>query len=183
MKRPPKNLRFFFFYCARKCVRICIASIDKGEHACRRPKRWPAAFSALAGVSPLAACGLAGRLFAPTAGPSEFFGSEKEEMARRTRPPGWRPATRTTPPAPLFTPKNRVSPCQSMLSQCMRGTGRGFRGENFPGGDWYPGREGGILIRNGAYRWAVNVPCMHGKVGTVWKPKHGKLSRPHTNGG
>ena len=115
MKRPPKNLRFFFFYCARKCVRICIASIDKGEHACRRPKRWPAAFSALAGVSPPAACGLAGRLFAPTAGPSEFFGSEKEEMARRTRPPGRRPATRTTPPAPLFTPKNRVFPCQSML--------------------------------------------------------------------
>ena len=63
------------------------------------------------------------------------------------------------------------------------GTGRGFRDENFPGGDWYPGREGGILIRNGAYRWAVNGPCMHGKVGTVWKPKHGKLSRPHTNGG
>ena len=58
----------------------------------------------------------------------ELFGSEKEEMARRTRPPGWRPATRTTPPAPLFTPKKRVSPCQSMLSQYMRGDGPWFPG-------------------------------------------------------
>ena len=51
--------------------------------------------------------------FIPAAGPSAFFGSEKEEMARRTR---CRPTTRTRMPAPLFLPKYRIVPCQPMLS-------------------------------------------------------------------
>ena len=36
-------------------------------------------------------------LFYLDGSPSAFCGSEKEEMTRRTRPPGWRPATMSSP--------------------------------------------------------------------------------------
>ena len=66
---------------------------DKSKRARRRPKERPAH-----SLRPY-----------PAASPSAVFGSEKEELARRTR---------TTMPAPLFLPKNRVVPCQPMRNYC-----------------------------------------------------------------
>ena len=62
-------------------------------------------------LSPPSSCGLANPDFCPPAGPAEFFGSKNAAIARQTRQPGSRPATRITPLCGVSAPKNHIDPC------------------------------------------------------------------------
>ena len=75
-------------------------------------------------LSPPSSCGLASPDFCPPAGPAEFFGSKNAAIARQTRQPGSRPATRITPLCGVSAPKNHIDPCTPRVRsvQCHSGS-------------------------------------------------------------
>ena len=70
-------------------------------------------------LSPPSSCGLASPDFCPPAGPAEFFGSKNAAIARQTRQPGSRPATRITPLCGVSAPKNHIYPCAPRVFAVM----------------------------------------------------------------
>ena len=92
-----------------------IPSIDKGQYACQRPKWALDCVLGFGGRQPACILRPRQRQFMLAGRSFGVFRERKPTLARQTRQPGCRPATRITPPALVLDPKNRAAPCQSMV--------------------------------------------------------------------